>query len=396
VIQILGADYRIRTDDLPLTSGYEKLDNGKLPGHGTQNGDNLGTQSVMATFTKRPSGKWQAKVRNKGFPPISKSFTYKDDAEKWARENEVAIQRGMFFDRSPAEKTTLKEIFDLYREHILPLKKGKHYKPALKVLEENFGQYCLAALTSKMVSKYKTDRMKVVGNGTVRKELKLFALIIDLADREWGIEVAKNPVRKVSLPPEPRGRNRRLEGDEYKRLYQACKNKNNEALVLFILAVETGARIGEILALQWKEINFNLSIAEINDAKTGDRVIPFSPVALKAIKSLGVKTEGRIITRWFASDSFNHTWEKICEEAKVTNLHFHDLRHEGVSRLFETGFNIMEVASVSGHKSLSMLKRYTHMRSADIAKKMADNAIANAQAKKPPAAKKVAVSQQVS
>lgn len=324
----------------------------------------------MATIAKRDSGEWQAKVRIKGHPPKSKMFKYRDDAVEWAKDIEVAIQRNIYFDHSIAEKTTISELFDKFKEEILPSKKGKHYKPALKVLEGHFGKFSLAVINSKMVAEYRDIRLQTVGASSVNKEIKLFASIIDIAGKEWGIQLNSNPCRFVSLPAEPRGRNRRLEGDEYKRLLKACGTESKEAAAIFVFAVETGARLGEILSLKWSEVDFSRSIAELNDGKTGDRVIPLSPAAVKAIKSLP-RTPDRVFPTWIASDSFNKVWRRICKAAEVSNLHFHDLRHEGVSRLFERGFNVVEVASVSGHKTLSMLNRYTHMRAADIAAKLA-------------------------
>lgn len=328
----------------------------------------------MASITQRDSGSWQAKVRVKGHPDKYKTFIKKDDAIKWGKETEVAMQRNIFFDRSIIEKTTVSDLFEKFRKEILPSKKGKHYKPALKVMEEYFGKYSLAVVDSKMIAKYRDIRLQTVGASAVNKEIKLFASIIDIAGKEWGIQLSVNPCRFVSLPAEPRGRNRRLEGDEYKRLLKACETESKEAAAIFVFAVETGARLGEILSLKWSEVDFSRSIAELNDGKTGDRVIPLSPVAVKAIKSLPRSGE-RVFPTWIASDSFNKVWRRICKAAEVSNLHFHDLRHEGVSRLFERGFNVVEVAAVSGHKTLSMLNRYTHMRAADIAVKLATTKI---------------------
>lgn len=100
------------------------------------------------------------------------------------------------------------------------------------------------------------------------------------------------------------------------------------------------------------------------------RMIPLSSTALEALKSLPRHIGGRVFWRWSASDSFNKTWTRACTRAGIEDLRFHDLRHEAVSRLFEKGLNPMEAASVSGHKTLAMLKRYTHLRAEDLAKKL--------------------------
>ena len=102
--------------------------------------------------------------------------------------------------------------------------------------------------------------------------------------------------------------------------------------------------------------------------------VPLSSAAieiLRKLKSLPSSIDGRVFHWWKASDSFNKTWRRVCERAGIKDLHFHDLRHEAASRLFEKGvFDSMEVASITGHKTLQMLKRYTHLRAEDLAKKL--------------------------
>lgn len=327
----------------------------------------------MATFLKRGT-KWQAKVRIKGYPAQSKVFTFKSDAERWAKDTEVAIQRGLFFDRTKAETTTLSELVSRYRDEVLPTLKGKHLLPALRKVEAEFGSYAVACITSEMVSRYRNERLKTCAASTVKKEINLLSRLLDLGGKEWGVPIAVNPCAMVSRPKEPKGRDRRLEGDEEARLIKACSESTSgtELAAIVHMALETGARLGELLKLSWRDVNLSRRIALLRDTKNGeDRSIPLSSRAVAALEGLPRHiVKDRVFWRWSASDSFSKTWARACQRAGIEGLRFHDLRHEAVSRLFEKGLNPMEAASVSGHKTLAMLKRYTHLRAEELARKL--------------------------
>lgn len=138
-------------------------------------------------------------------------------------------------------------------------------------------------------------------------------------------------------------------------------------------ALETAMRMGEILALEWRHLDLASRVATLPDTKTGvARQVPLSTAAVAAISCLPrhIK-DGHIFWTWQRADSLENVWRRTVKAAGIDDLHFHDLRHEAVSRLFELGLNPMEVASISGHKTLQMLKRYTHLRAAELARKLA-------------------------
>lgn len=327
----------------------------------------------MATITKRGNLQWQAKVRAKGYPVQSRTFTYRDDAERWARETEVAIERGLFFDRTKAEKTTISELIERYKRDVMPSLGGKHIKPALNALEPVFGVYALSSLTSEMISKYRDDRLKSVAESTTKKELNLLSKIIDLAGQEWGIPVAVNPCLTVKRPPEPKGRDRRLEAGEEDALLRECRQSSQELEAITIVAIESAARLGELLKLEWRHINLDKRTAQLLDTKNGeDRSIPLSPRAvntLSTLKSLPRHIGGRVFYRWAASDSFNKVWVRACARAGINNLKFHDLRHEACSRLADK-FHMHELMKITGHKTAAMLARYYHPRAEELAKRL--------------------------
>jgi integrase len=141
---------------------------------------------------------------------------------------------------------------------------------------------------------------------------------------------------------------------------------------LIILAVETGMRRGEILGLRWEHVDFVRRIAHLPLTKNGDsRDVPLSLRATETLRELAGQND-RDAERVFpvSGDCIRLAWEHLRQRAGVGDLHLHDLRHEAVSRLFEKGLDIMAVSTISGHKTLSMLKRYTHLKAEDLVSRL--------------------------
>ncbi|MDD5365368.1 MAG: site-specific integrase [Gallionellaceae bacterium] len=336
----------------------------------------------MATIRKRGELQWQAIVKRKGWPVLRQTFPTKKEAQAWAGDREKEIRSGLTATTHLAEITTLGELAQRYRVEVLPTKRGHGFSPALAALNAALGKYALIAITSKRVAEYRDGRLKAgYAAATVKKELNLLSRLIDLAGKEWGIPVPANPCAMVSRPRENNARERRLENDEEGRLLAAC---SVHMRLLIQLAVETAARLGELLSLQWKDIDLEkrvmvvrgLTVNGTQETKNKDpyRVVPLSPAAVKVlqeVKALPLAISGRVFYWWRGSDSFNKSWRRACDRAGIENLKFHDLRHEATSRLFERGvFDSMEVASITGHKTLAMLKRYTHLKAEELAKKL--------------------------
>lgn len=333
----------------------------------------------MATIRKRGELQWQAIIKRRGHPLVSKTWNTRKEAEAWARQIESEIDRGIFVSRIETERTTLHDLIERYRVEVLPGKRGKHFGPALKVLDEHFGKYSLAALSPKLVASFRDKRTKAgLSASTVKKEINLLSKLIDLAGKEWGVALPANPCAMVSRPVEKNTRDRRLEPGELERLLAACE-PHMQAIVRF--AIETAARLGELLSVKWSDVDLNKRVMIIRGidgrgTKNGDaaRAVPLSSAAvsvLDELKKLPRGIDGRVFYWWKASDSFNKSWRRATARAGIEDLRFHDLRHEATSRLFEKSvFDSIEVASITGHKTLAMLKRYTHLRAEDLAKKL--------------------------
>lgn len=326
----------------------------------------------MATIRKL-RGRWQAAVRRKGMAPRSKSFDAKADAERWARSLEAELDRcGALPDTRPAENTTVMQILTRYRDEISPKKRSAVTEIARinAILRRPICHRTLALLSSSDLATYRDERLKNVAPATVIRELNTISHAIDTARREWGVHLAQNPCKLVRRPSPPQGRTRRLEGNEEQILLSAADAGRVRYLrPLIVLAIETGMRRGELLSLRWQHIDLDKRVAHLQMTKNGtSRDVPLSSRAVETLRGIHAVESHTVFTA--APNAVRLAWERLTRRVGLEDLRLHDLRHEAVSRLFEKGFNVAEVASISGHRELRMLTRYTHLRAADLATRL--------------------------
>lgn len=247
-----------------------------------------------------------------------------------------------------------------------------------KPLKAYFGDKLFSEISPKDIANYRDARLsvqnprtkKTLSASTVKLEMMLLSHIFSVAAIEWGINI-ENPVMKVRKPKIPPGRNRRLSAKEYNRIMRAAYiHPNKELYPIIVIAIETAMRQGEILSLRWENISWKKKVAHLPSTKNGTaRDVPLSNAAMHIFKQLlKPKTEGKVFT--YSNAGIKSTWRTFVTSLKIEDLHFHDLRHEAISRLFEKGLDMLEVATISGHKSLSMLKRYTHLQAYKLVPKL--------------------------
>lgn len=332
----------------------------------------------MASFRKR-NEKWQARVHRKDHQPIVQSFNSKADAIKWARHIESQLDLGVLAPKQVMPR--LLPMVDRYVEEVTPTKKGdsqERYRAALWK-KTKLADMQLDKITGEVLAQYRDSRLKEVSANTVRLELAFLSVVFEQCRKEWGLAVS-NPVRQIRMPKPGKPRQRRLEAGEEEALLAACKASRAYYLHSFVvLAIETGMRSGELLAMRWEHINLNNRTVFLPDTKNGSpRTVPLSTRALTAILSLPRAINGRLFSSGYLS--IHKAFKLAAAKAQATQpdsvtflreLRFHDLRHEAVTRLFEKGLNPLEVGMISGHKTLSMLQRYTHLRSASLVAKLA-------------------------
>lgn len=325
---------------------------------------------------------YRVRVRLKGFPLQTATFQRLSDAKRWVQSTESAIREGRHFKTSEAKKHTLGDTIQRYCTSVLKHRprSAAQREQQLKWWNEQIGSYCLADVTPSLLSSYKeklaegiTHNKRTRSPASVNRYLAALSHVFSVAANEWGW-LDSNPMRKVAKLKEPRGRVRFLSDDERKALLEACRNSKAPALhLIVVLALSTGMRRGEILGLTWDNVDLARGRITLHETKNGDRrVVPLTALALELMRE-HAKVRQLKNDMVFPSVSqsrrlqINQAWGTALEKAKITDFRFHDLRHSAASYLAMNGATMAEIAEVLGHKTLAMVKRYSHLSESHVA-----------------------------
>ncbi|WP_181290907.1 site-specific integrase [Caballeronia novacaledonica] len=376
----------------------------------------------MPTIRKRGQYQWEAQVRRRGYPAQSKTFNTKAEAEAWASMIESEMSRGVWVSRSEAEATTLFEALQRYEEEISLTKKGAAQESSIiKTCRAiDLARRPLATIRSADVAKLRDQWLKDYRPATVLRRLAVLSHVFNIARKEWGMDSLSNPVELVRKPQPNNARTRRiadtdsavsaaggeesesLRGAQDGELERVAKASGSPLLPSIIwLAVETAMRRGEIVSLLWVHVDLNRRVVHLPSTKNGDaRDVPLSSRAVAVLQTLRDARDSATIgtaesyedeaDRVFKirSDAVTRAFERAVSRARsryveeskatqsrpnskfLTDLRFHDLRHEATSRLASI-FPMHELTKITGHKDPRMLMRYYHPRAEELAKRLA-------------------------
>lgn len=340
----------------------------------------------MANIRQLKSGKWNVQVRKKGHE-LTDTFLLKSDAERWARQTEVEIDRGIFQNRTEAETTTLAQVCDRFEKEIaIKFKSFTTDRSRIaNIKAHKISKVFLINLNSSELAKFRDDRVKDgMSDTSVNHELTLISRVLKACIIEWSIYLPQG-IPLVKKLKKIEGRSRRVSDAEIEALVSASESTALKSIILF--AVETAMRRSEIAELNFKNVNFATRTAKLEDTKNGtSRIVPLSTNAINILKSLTRNINSNVfnlvsssITQAFerARDRALASYLKNCEAENVevderflTDLRFHDLRHEATSRIAKKIPNIIELAAITGHKDVQMLKRYYHVEPSELATKL--------------------------
>ena len=338
-------------------------------------------RAIDGTVTHR------AKVRLKGHDPASATFARLTDARRWAQSTEAAIREGRYFQVPEARRHTVGDLVDRYTREVLPHrpKNASNTQRHLEWWKARLGSTRLSDLTASVITEHKnallatqTRRGSAMSPSTVVRYMAALSHALNIAMKDWDW-LEDSPMRKVTRPREPRGRERFLSDDERTRLLEACRESASAHLyTVVVVALSTGMRRGEIMGLRWDMIDFeheqirlyatkndtSRSVALVGHAmellqrrrpaRLNDAALVF-PSASGRASIGGPQTVGSIVV------DVKKPWTTAVRRAKLTDFRFHDLRHSCASYLAMNGASTVEIAAVLGHKTLSMVRRYAHL-----------------------------------
>jgi integrase len=351
----------------------------------------------MATFTKLPSGHWRAQIRRAGHRPIGKVFEKKSEARAWAEKLEGNRDAIDAFPDAEARRRTVKDAIDGYMLDHSGSDSG--IVGRLSWWRTEYGGTALANFTQPRVreglrklarenvrhgngrgknrGKSKALDRKKSGSTVTRYQAALSSAMRWAVDQGW---ITRNPVLGIRRPKPPPGRVRYLADDERQALFEAADASLWTELGLLVrLALSTGARLGELMALEWADIDLKNGLAYVRRTKNDDpRVLPLIAPVRQRIEKMARPINGGLL---FPSSrkaskpyAMRKAWDAAVTAAKLENFRFHDLRHSCASYLAMNGATPLEIGDVLGHKTLAMVRRYSHL-STEHKKKLAERVL---------------------
>lgn len=331
----------------------------------------------MATIIERTdktgAKSYQVKVRLKGYPQQTATFTRKTDARKWATQTEAAIRERRHFKTVEATRHTAGDMADRYIKSALLTKAKSTQSTQKKQLEwwkKELGAFTLADCTPALIAEARDKLVQQSSGSTANRYLAVLSHAFTVAQKEWGW-IESNPVFSVTKPTEPRGRIRFLSDDERLRLLKACKQSKESYLYpVVVLALSTGMRRGEIMNLTWADVDLKQGRIVLHQTKNKERrVVPLVGYALELLKQHAKVRRLDTPLLWPGGNpekpkDITLPWYEVLKEAGIEDFKFHDLRHSAASYMLMNGATIAELAEVLGHKTLQMVRRYSHLSEA--------------------------------
>lgn len=338
----------------------------------------------MATITKLPSGSWRVQVRRKGHY-VSETFLRRGDGEAWARNVEGKIDRGEPIHLGGDTAKTFKDLIDLHKEDLAEVGKrlGRSKAASLDFLASRLGKLKPAELSREILIEFGRERAKEgagpvtvgIDIGYIKTILSHASAVHGLIAPTEGVDLARIALSRLGLVGKGNERDRRPTEDEIEAIISALESNPRQLIPvgrIVRFAIATAMRQDEICRATWDDYNPRTKMLLIRDRKDprrksgNDQRIPllsvsgYDPCAIIEEQRQVVGNQRCIFP--YNGRSVGTAFRRTCRELKIDDLHFHDLRHEGTSRLFEAGFSIEQVALVTGHRDWKMLRRYTHIR----------------------------------
>ncbi len=330
--------------------------------------------------------KYTALIRIKGYPTLSATFERKTDAKTWVQENESKMKLGKQLQTPESKKHTLNDLIERYETNELPKRKSdiEKFKMHLKWWSKEIGEYCLSLITPAMLTqckeKLETETSLKPKNGrttrtpaTVNRYMATLSIVLSFACNEYGW-IDENPMRKVRKNKEQATKDRYLMPNEIEKIFIACetfnlrgKNYNKETYLFVLIALSTGARYSEIINLQWNNIDFtNRQFYFLNTKNGENRGVPMTNDVYKKLQEYQKIRNIKSNYLFTTSDGsklidMRVRFYKVLEVAGIKDLRFHDLRHTVASHIAMNGGSLLDIAQVTGHKTMQMVKRYSHL-----------------------------------
>jgi integrase len=333
----------------------------------------------MASIQKR-NGSYRVRIKRAGESTLSQTFLTRNEALQWAKETQAKVNLGLYVAALTLSCKTFAEAAICYRDtHSIHKRIIRSETYRLNILIKRWGNLPVEQVNKSAILALRDDLLKTGRSGeTINHYFNTISKLFQMLEGDWDLEIA-NPIKGIKRMPPSQGRSKRVNAELESLLSSGCDQLRLPLLRSIIqFAIQTGMRRGEIMGLTWADIDLPNRKAHLHQTKNGEpRQVPLTRQAMAVLEALS-KDEQKVFP--MGMDALRSQFERLKAYAKrewngvgvnpFDDLRFHDLRHEALSRLSDAGLNVIELSHISGHKTMSMLKRYTHPSHQAICKKL--------------------------
>jgi len=327
----------------------------------------------MASYRKR-GDKWEAALCLNGVRR-SGTFATKREAVAWAAAQSVTLKEEQANGGIP--DISVSKLLQKYLEEVTPRKRGyvNETNRIKRLMRDDLARIHLPVLKTAHLAAWRDRRLSVVSSASARRDFNLLSHVFTVAVREWGY-FKENPIKGIKKPVSPPPRDRRITDAEIARLLLGfgysregiVKTSAARVAVAFLFAIETGMRAGEICGLRWEAIRGN--VAHLPITKNGfPRMVPLSTEAVRLLGQLPKDAENKGSVFKLATSQLDPIFRRVRRRAMIDDLHFHDTRHEAITRLARK-LDVLDLARMVGTRDLKILMVYYNATASEIAARL--------------------------
>lgn len=326
----------------------------------------------MASITRR-NGSYRVRIYRGNNQSISKSFSSESEAKSWLKATQAKLELGLYKNPKKVAHSSFSSFSEAAERYIathsVHKKSFASEAGIFRILIQRWLGKSVYQVNKECVLALRDDLLRLGrSHSTINHYFNCISKLYQMISNEMDIDVS-NPIIGLKRMPQSKGRTKRVEPDVEKQLLKGCEKLGLPLLALIIqFAIQTGMRRGEFMRLTWADIDMTKRNAFLQDTKNGEsRKVPLTRQAMTVLAALS-KDQDRLFP--IGMDALRSQFSRVRKYAKsqwagygrnpFVDLRIHDLRHEALSRLSDAGLNVIELAHISGHQTLSMLKRYTH------------------------------------
>ena len=327
----------------------------------------------MASIQKRNSS-FRVRITRQGKSTLSATFYSRLEAAQWAKQTEAQLRLGLYEESGIPLQPHHEVLFELAAKHYMKThtihkKIIRCETSRLQILIKRWGNLPISKVDKFSVVSLRDDLLKMGRSGeTINHYFNTISKLFQMLNDEWELEIP-NPIKGIRRMPPSKGRSKRVNLELESLLLYGCDQLSLPLLCSIIqFALQTGMRRGELMGLTWADIDLSNRKVYLHQTKNGEpRQVPLTRQAMALLESLPKDCE-RVFP--MGMSALRSQFERLKRHLKqgwygfganpFSDLRFHDFRHEALSRLSDAGLNVIELSHISGHKTLAMLKRYTH------------------------------------